>query len=76
MLAAMLDQAQISISSWSSQSSAVAQTSLVGLREAPRGMGVPIDLIVVNTEHVPRWGSVQGTLMHEALRDGRVLTGT
>jgi hypothetical protein len=39
-------------------------------------MGVPIDLIVVSTEHVQRWGSVQGTLMHEVLRDGRVIAGT
>ena len=47
----------------------------VRLREALGAMGVPIDLIVVSTEHVQRWGSVQGTLMHEVLRDGRVLSG-
>jgi predicted nucleotidyltransferase len=47
----------------------------VRLREALGAMGVPIDLIVVSDEHAQRWGSVQGTLMHEALRDGRVLAG-
>lgn len=47
----------------------------VRLREALGAMGVPIDLIVVSAEHAERWGSVQGTLMHEALRDGRVLAG-
>jgi predicted nucleotidyltransferase len=47
----------------------------VRLREALGAMGVPIDLVVVSTEHAQRWGSVQGTLMHEALRDGRVLAG-
>jgi predicted nucleotidyltransferase len=47
----------------------------VRLREALGAMGVPIDLIVVSAEHAQRWGSVQGTLMHEALRDGRVLAG-
>jgi len=47
----------------------------VRLREALGGMGVPIDLIVVSADHVERWGSVRGTLMHEALRDGRVIAG-
>ena len=48
----------------------------VRLREALGAMGVPIDLIVVSDEHVQRWGPVQGTLMHEVLRDGRVIAGT
>jgi len=47
----------------------------VRLREALGAMGVPIDLVVVSAEHVERWGSVQGTLMHEVLRDGRVIAG-
>ena len=48
----------------------------VRLREALGAMGVPIDLVVVSDEHAQRWGSIQGTLMYEALRDGRVLAGT
>ena len=47
----------------------------VRLREALGAMGVPIDLIVVSAEHAERWGPVPGTLMHEALRDGRVIAG-
>lgn len=47
----------------------------VRLREALGAMGVPIDLIVVSADHAKRWSSVKGTLMHEALRDGRVIAG-
>jgi uncharacterized protein len=47
----------------------------VRLREALGAMGAPVDLIVVSAEHVERWGPVPGTLMHEALRDGRVIAG-
>ena len=47
----------------------------VRLREALGAMGAPIDLIVVSADHVEQWGSVPGTLMHEALRDGRVIAG-
>lgn len=52
------------------------RTEFVRLREALGAMSVPIDLIVVSSEHADRWGSVPGTLMHEALRDGRVIAGT
>jgi predicted nucleotidyltransferase len=47
----------------------------VRLRKKLRGLGVPIDLIVVDADHVQKWGGVQGTMVHEALRDGRVLAG-
>jgi predicted nucleotidyltransferase len=52
------------------------RAEFVRLREALGAMGVPIDLIVVSADHVERWGPVPGTLMHEALRDGRVIAGT
>jgi predicted nucleotidyltransferase len=45
------------------------RAEFVRLREA---LG---DLIVVSSEHAERWGPVPGTLMHEALRDGRVIAG-
>jgi len=51
------------------------RAEFVRLREALGAMGVPIDLIVVSAEHAERWGPVPGTLMHEALRDGRVIAG-
>lgn len=51
------------------------RTEFVRLREALGAMDVPIDLIVVSAEHAERWGPVPGTLMHEALRDGRVIAG-
>ena len=36
-------------------------------------IGVPVDLIVVSDDHVSKWGEVHGGVIHEALRDGRVL---
>jgi predicted nucleotidyltransferase len=51
------------------------RAEFVRLREVLGAMSVPIDLIVVSSEHADRWGSVPGTLMHEALRDGRVIAG-
>jgi predicted nucleotidyltransferase len=43
------------------------------LRMALGDIGVPVDLIVVSDDHVSRWGEVPGGVIHEALRDGRVL---
>lgn len=45
----------------------------VRLRRTLRGLGIPADVIVVSTEHVEEWAGVQGTIIHEALREGRVL---
>lgn len=46
------------------------------LREALGDLGVPVDLIVVSDEHVSKWGNVHGSVIHEAMREGRVLVGT
>jgi len=45
----------------------------VRLRRALRGLGTPADVIVVRPEHVDEWAGVQGTIIHEALREGRVV---
>lgn len=45
----------------------------VRLRRSLRGLGVPIDLILVSEDNVDEWRDVPGTLIHNALRDGRVL---
>jgi predicted nucleotidyltransferase len=47
----------------------------VRLRRALGEVGVPVDLILYGANHVERWGNVPGTLVYEALRDGRVLAG-
>ena len=47
----------------------------VRLRKKLRGLDVPIDLIVVDTTYAEKWGPVRGTMVNEALRDGRVLAG-
>lgn len=47
----------------------------VRLREALGEIGVPVDLIVVSADHVAQWGKVRGSVIHEALREGRVLAG-
>jgi uncharacterized protein len=51
------------------------RAEFVRLREALGAIGVPVDLIVVSAEHVDQWGAVQGTMINEALREGRVLAG-
>jgi predicted nucleotidyltransferase len=45
----------------------------VRLREALGDLGVPIDLVVVPASHVDEWGHFEGTMLHDALREGRVL---
>jgi uncharacterized protein len=46
----------------------------VRLREALGNLGVPVDLIVVPESHVEEWGHFEGTMLNDALREGRVLT--
>ena len=46
------------------------------VRATPRGtcnLGVPIALVVVPASHVDEWGHFEGTLLNDALREGRVL---
>lgn len=45
----------------------------VRLRKELRGLEVPIDLILVTKQHVEEWGHFEGTMLNEALREGRVL---
>lgn len=45
----------------------------VRLRGALRGLGVPIDLLLVDEAQVEEWGDVRGTVLAAALREGRVL---
>ena len=46
---------------------------MVSLRDALPPLGVPVDVVVVSEEEVERRGSVPSTLLHRALREGRVL---
>ncbi len=43
------------------------------LRRALRGFGVGLDVIVVSREHVDEWGHFKGSLLNDALTEGRVL---
>lgn len=47
----------------------------VRLRNAIGEVGVPVDLIVYRNSEAAKWGDVPGTVVHDALRDGRVLVG-
>jgi uncharacterized protein len=46
------------------------------LREALSGLKVPIDLVVVSDQHVEEWGHFEGTMLNDALTEGRVLVET
>ncbi|MDQ3724599.1 MAG: nucleotidyltransferase domain-containing protein [Actinomycetota bacterium] len=50
------------------------RAEFVRLRQALGDLGVPIDLIVIPASHVDEWGHFEGTMLHDALREGRVLT--
>lgn len=50
------------------------RAEFVRLRQALGDLGIPIDLIVVPASHVDEWGHFEGTMLNDALREGRVLT--
>ncbi|HUB98833.1 MAG TPA: nucleotidyltransferase domain-containing protein [Solirubrobacterales bacterium] len=45
----------------------------VRLRRALKGLGAPIDVVVVDEDRARRRASVRGTMVERALREGRVL---
>lgn len=47
----------------------------VRLHRALRGLGVPVDVVVVDEERARRRAAVPGTMVERALREGRVLVG-
>lgn len=49
---------------------------MVRLRAALDPLGVAADVVVVPREYAETWGSVRGTLIHDALTEGRVLAET
>ncbi len=48
---------------------------MVRLRRSLRGIDAPIDVLVYSEEQASAWGRVPGTAIHEALQEGRVLSG-
>ena len=34
---------------------------------------IPADVVVVSEQHAQKWGSVKGTMIHEAMSEGRVV---
>jgi predicted nucleotidyltransferase len=45
----------------------------VRLRRTLKGMGVPVDVVVVDKDRARRRATVPGTMVERALREGRVL---
>jgi predicted nucleotidyltransferase len=43
------------------------------LRRELRGLEVALDVIVVSAKHVEEWGHFNGSMLNEALTEGRVL---
>ncbi len=46
---------------------------MVRLRGVLPPLGVPVDVLVVTEEYAQKWADVEGTLIHSALSEGRVL---
>jgi uncharacterized protein len=49
---------------------------MVRLRDALDPLRVAADVVVVQREYVEEWGHVPGTMLHDALTEGRVLAET
>lgn len=45
----------------------------VRLRSKLRGLGIPIDVIVVSERDAEDWGEVKNTIVNAALREGKVV---
>lgn len=43
------------------------------LRRELRGLEVALDVIVISAKHAEQWGHFKGTVLNEALNEGRVL---
>jgi predicted nucleotidyltransferase len=50
-------------------------TEFVRLRRALGDLGTPVDLLLYRASEAERWEGVPGTLVNEALTEGRVLAG-
>jgi uncharacterized protein len=46
---------------------------IVRLQRVLAPLRLPADVIVVSERHVEEWGDVPSTMLHDALREGRVL---
>lgn len=46
---------------------------MVRLRDALPSLEVPVDVIVVSEAHVAKWAPVDGTMIHAALGEGRLV---
>ena len=43
------------------------------LRRELRGLGVGLDLVVISSDYAEEWGHLEGSLVNQALSEGRVL---
>lgn len=51
------------------------RAEMVRLRDVLRPLRVPADVLVVSEQQVNDWAAVPGTVLHEAMLQGRVLHG-
>jgi predicted nucleotidyltransferase len=46
---------------------------IVRLQRVLAPLRLPADVVVLSAQHVEDWGDVENTMLHDALREGRVL---
>jgi predicted nucleotidyltransferase len=46
---------------------------IVRLQRVLAPLRLPVDIVVLSEQHVSEWRDVESTMLHEALREGRVL---
>ena len=49
------------------------RAEMVRLRDVLRPMRLPVDVLVTSVEKIREWGDLPGTVLYEALQDGRVV---
>ena len=49
------------------------RAEMVRLRDVLRPMRIPVDVLVTSVEKVREWGHLPGTVLYEALHEGKVV---
>ena len=49
------------------------RAEMVRLRDVLRPMRIPVDVLVTSAEKVREWGHLPGTVLYEALHEGKVV---
>lgn len=55
------------------RATASRRADMIRLRNALRPLRIPADVLVATEDQITEWGDVPGTVLYDALRDGRIV---